>query len=252
MGAMTIEEFLEKFKNKKHVEQLKKIPQKFNVTHDEESETTNITIYGVIGSSWFSESFSANDIDKALNEAGSNNIIVNLNSPGGDAFDGISIFNRLKRHKGKVTVYVDGYACSAASIIAMAGDEVIMQLGSMMMIHEATSIIWGSKRDMRKEADVLEELEEGLIDIYMTKTNLSRDEVKEKINNETWMSASTAVELGFANEVSSLEDDEGGDGNEVKNEVLTTGKKKTILEELKTVLNKEESKNSILNNFKRR
>lgn len=252
MGAMTIEEFLEKFKNKKHVEQLKKIPQKFNVTHDEESETTNITIYGVIGSSWFSESFSASDIDKALNEAGSNNIIVNLNSPGGDAFDGISIFNRLKRHKGKVTVYVDGYACSAASIIAMAGDEVIMQLGSMMMIHEATSIIWGSKRDMRKEADVLEELEEGLIDIYMTKTNLSRDEVKEKINNETWMSASTAVELGFANEVSSLEDDEGGDGNEVKNEVLTTGKKKTILEELKTVLNKEESKNSILNNFKRR
>lgn len=252
MGAMTIEEFLEKFKNKKHVEQLKKIPQKFNVTHDEESETTNITIYGVIGSSWFSESFSASDIDKALNEAGSNNIIVNLNSPGGDAFDGISIFNRLKRHKGKVTVYVDGYACSAASIIAMAGDEIIMQLGSMMMIHEATSIIWGSKRDMRKEADVLEELEEGLIDIYMTKTNLSRDEVKEKINNETWMSASTAVELGFANEVSSLEDNEGGDGNEVKNEVLTTGKKKTILEELKTVLNKEESKNSILNNFKRR
>mgnify|MGYP001356925501 CR=1 FL=1 len=202
---MKKELFFKTFRNQKYVNQLKEIPQKFNVTHDEENKVTNITIYGVIGDSWWNDSFSANDIDKALNEAGDNDVVINLNSPGGDAFDGISIFNRLKRHNGKVTIHVDGWACSAASIIAMAGDEIIMELGSMMMIHEASSIVWGSKTDMRKEAEVLEQLENGIIDIYMTKANISREEVREKVNAETWFSASTAVELGFANKAEGVE-----------------------------------------------
>lgn len=245
----TFEDFLKSLKNQTHIEQLKKIPQKFNVVHDEETKVTNITIYGIIGQSWWSDSFSAQDIDDALNAAGENDIIINLNSPGGDAFDGISIFNRLKRHKGNVTVHVDGYACSAASIIAMAGDEIVMELGSMMMIHEASSVVWGTKTDMRKEADVLEELEEGLVDIYSTKATLSRDEVKEKINAETWMSASTAVEFGFANKTSTTESKE--DDEQVE-ETLTNSKKKNILEELKTVLsNGAQKQNTILNNFKR-
>ena len=104
-----------------------------------------------------------------------------------------------------MTIHVDGWACSAASIIAMAGDEIIMELGSMMMIHEASSIVWGSKTDMRKEAEVLEQLENGIIDIYMTKANISREEVREKVNAETWFSASTAVELGFANKAEGVE-----------------------------------------------
>src|SRR5690625_3642680 len=199
--------FLKMFKNQKYVQQLKQIPQKFNVKHDDENKVTEITIYGVIGDSWWEDSFSANDIDKALNEASDNDIIINLNSPGGDAFDGISIFNRLKRHKGKVIVHVDGWACSAASIIAMAGDEVIMELGSMMMIHEAGSLVWGSKTDMRKEADVLEELEEGVIDIYNTKALISREEIREKVDAETWMSAKTGVEWGFADEAVGVEFD---------------------------------------------
>src|SRR5699024_9980734 len=218
------------FKNQNYVEQLKKIPEKFNVKHNGEEKITEITIYGVIGDSWWSDSFSANDIDKALNEAGDNDIIVNLNSPGGDAFDGISIFNRLKRHSGKITIHVDGWACSAASVIAMAGDEIMMELGSMMMIHEASSIVWGSKTDMRKEADVLDELEEGIIDIYMTKANIKREEVREKVDAETWFSASTAVELGFADKA------EGVEVKEVENVIRTNEDRKSILNELQSVL----------------
>lgn len=204
---MNEEIFFKMFKNQKYINQLKEIPQKFNVKHNEEEKVTEITIYGVIGSTWFSESFSANDIDRALNEAGDNDIVINLNSPGGDAFDGISIFNRLKRHSGNVTIHVDGWACSAASIIAMAGDEIVMELGSMMMIHEAGSLVWGSKKDMRKEADVLEELEEGIIDIYNTKALIQREEIREKVDAETWMSAKTAVELGFASKAPGVEFD---------------------------------------------
>src|SRR5690606_25834179 len=213
--------------------QLKEIPQKFNVVHNEESKTSEITIYGVIGRSWWSESFSASDMDEALNEAGDNDIVVHLNSPGGDAFMGIAIYNRLKRHEGKVTIYVDGWACSAASVIAMAADELIMGLGSMMMIHEASNIVWGTKTDMRKEADILDELEEGIIDIYMTKAKVSRDEIREKVDAETWFSAKKAVEIGFANKAEGSQPDEEAT---TSNSVLNDEQKRNIMNELKDIL----------------
>lgn len=226
------EDFFRTFKNQQYVDQLKEIPQKFNVVHNEEEKTTEITIYGVIGTSWWSDSFSASDMDKALNEAGENDIVVHLNSPGGDAFMGIAIYNRLKRHKGKVTIYVDGWACSAASIIAMAGDEVVMGLGSMMMIHEASNIVWGTKTDMRKEADVLEELEEGIIDIYMTRANATREDIREKVDAETWFSAKSAVEIGFADKAEGTDEED----NNTTNTVLSVEDKQNIMNELKNIL----------------
>lgn len=225
------------FKNQSYVEQLLNIPQNFNVVHNEETNTSEITIYGVIGTSWWNDAVSAKDIDNAIKAAGSNDIVINLNSPGGDAFDGIAIFNRLKRHEGKVTIHVDGWACSAASVIAMAADELTMGLGSMMMIHEASNIVWGTKSDMRKEADVLEELEEGIIDIYMTKANVTREEIREKVNAETWFSAKKAVEIGFANKA------EGNEPSEPTNNVdLDDGKKLSIINDLKNILNKNQQK----------
>ncbi len=191
-----------KFKNEKFESQLKSIPTNFAVVHDDETNVSTFTIYGIIGDSWWDESTtSAADIDSALNEAGSNDLVIHLNSPGGDAFDGIAIYNRLKNHEGNVTIRVEGWACSAASIIAMAADELIMELGSMMMIHEASTIVWGTKKDFRKEADMLEKLEEGIIDIYMTKANVSREEIKQKVDDETWFSASEAVAIGFATSI---------------------------------------------------
>lgn len=237
---MTKEKFLNSFKNQRYVEQLKKVPQNFKAEHDEDKEQTEITIYGVIGSSWFSDSIAANDIDRVLNDAKSNDVIINLNSPGGDAFDGISIYNRLKRHNGKITIHVDGWACSAASIIAMAADELYMGLGSMMMIHEASSIALGSKADMRKEADILDQLEEGIIDIYMTKAKESREDIRKKVDDETWFSAKSAVDIGFANDAN-----EGEPSGEPSpdNAVLNSTDKKKIIDELKNVLNTNEKPN---------
>lgn len=200
-----------KFKNEKYEEQLKSIPHNFAVAHDEEKNESTLTIYGIIGDSWWDDSTSAIEVDNALKQAGSNDLIIHLNSPGGDAFDGIAIYNRLKKHEGKVTVHVDGWACSAASVIAMAADELIMGAGSMIMIHEASNVMWGTKNDFRKQAELLEKLEDGIIDIYMTKSNLKREEIKTMVDNETWFSANEAVEIGFATSTatsSTVEDNE--------------------------------------------
>lgn len=191
------------YKNTKYDEQLMSVPHNFASVHDAEKGVSELTIYGVIGENYWSERYtSAIDVDSALKEANGNNIVIRLNSPGGSAFDGIAIYNRLTSYKkdtgAKITIYVDGWACSAASVIAMAADELIMGLGAMFMIHEASSGVWGTKGAFRGEADLLEELEEGLIDIYMTKANVEREEIRVKVDAETWFSASKAVEIGFA------------------------------------------------------
>jgi len=191
-----------KFKNEKYEEQLKKIPHNFVAVHDEDKKESTLTIYGIIGDSWWDDSTSAADVDNALKQAGSNDLVIHLNSPGGDAFDGIAIYNRLmnhkKKHNAKITVHIDGWACSAASLPPLAADEVIMGAGAMIMIHEASTIVWGTKKHFRKEADVLEKLEDGIIDIYMMKANVEREEIKTMVDNETWFSASEALDIGFA------------------------------------------------------
>lgn len=191
-----------KFKNEKYEEQLKSIPHNFVAVHDEEKKESTLTIYGIIGDSWWDDSTSAADVDMALKQAGSNDLIIHLNSPGGDAFDGIAIYNRLVNYKekqnAKITIRVDGWACSAASLFLPAGDEVIMGAGAMVMIHEASTIVWGTKKNFRKEADLLEKLEDGITDIYMTKASVDREEVKKMMDEETWFSANEAVEIGFA------------------------------------------------------
>ncbi len=199
------------FKNQQHNKDLSSIPHNFAVNHDVENGVSELTIYGDIGDSWWWDSTSAVDVDNALKNAGDNDLIVRLNSPGGSAFDGIAIYNRLNDHKGKVTIHVDGWACSAASVIAMAADELIMGAGSMLMIHEASTIVWGNKGDFRKEAELLEKLEDGIIDIYMTKANITREEIRDMVNAETWFSANDALEIGFATSTSSTVEDKDDD-----------------------------------------
>ena len=224
------------FKNQQYNKNLESIPHNFAVDHDDEKGESTLTIYGDIGESWWWESTSATDVDNALKNAGDNDLVVHLNSPGGSAFDGIAIYNRLKNHKGKVTIHVDGWACSAASVIAMAGDEVIMGAGSMIMIHEASNIVWGSKNDFRKQADLLEKLEDGIIDIYMMKANVERDEIRDMVDKETWFSANDALEIGFATSTatSSVEDNE-----EITN---LKSQMQAIQEELDQIKNKEPEK----------
>lgn len=207
------------YKNQAYNEQLAKIPHNFAVVHDEEKKVTEITIYGIIGESWWWDSTSASDVDKALKEANGNDLVIHLNSPGGDAPDGVAIYNRLmdykREHNAKIKVCVDGWACSAASPIPLAGDESVMGLGAMMMIHEASSFVWGSKTLMRKEADILDKLEEGIIDIYMTRANKTREEIRKMVDDETWFSAQEAVDIGFATSIISSENKD--DDAEIQN-----------------------------------
>lgn len=129
-------------------------------------------------------------------------LTVVINSPGGDVFAGLAIYNALVNHNGNVTVRVDGLAASIASVIAMAGDKIIMSPGSMIMIHRPSVCAMGTVDDMEKAKDVLMKIEEGITPIYAKRTGLDEDKIAELLEAETWMLADKAVELGFADEVS--------------------------------------------------
>ena len=129
-------------------------------------------------------------------------LTVVINSPGGDVFAGLAIYNALVNHNGNVTVRVDGLAASIASVIAMAGDKIVMSPGSMIMIHRPSVCAMGTVDDMEKAKDVLTKIEEGITPIYAKRTGLDEDKIAELLEAETWMLADKAVELGFADEVS--------------------------------------------------
>lgn len=160
-----------------------------------------IILYADIGGGgWFSEGVSAKQFSDELSKlpASINKINLRLNSPGGDVFDGMTIYNRLRQHKAKVTVYVDGLAASIASIIALAGDEVIMGEGSMLMIHKPWSWAMGNADDMEARAETLDNIEEQMLSIYSKKSSLSKEELRDKLRKETWIDADNAIEWGFA------------------------------------------------------
>ena len=128
-------------------------------------------------------------------------ITVRINSPGGGVFTGLTIHNMLKRHAARVTVYVDGMAASIASVIAMAGDKIIMPENTLMMIHDPIGIVLGTAEDMKEEAELLEKIKTSLVSAYRNKTGLDDGKIAEMMAAETWMSAAEAMEMGFADEV---------------------------------------------------
>ena len=155
---------------------------------------------------WFGESASApNKFRNELDEYKNKDLTVWIDSYGGSVFAGASIYNALKAHGGKVTVKIDSKAMSAASVIAMAGDEIIMSPVALMMIHNPLTGIFGDMQDLRKTADILDEVKESIMNAYEAKTDLSRDEISEMMNIETYMSAKTALKHGF---IDGIEDGE--------------------------------------------
>lgn len=118
--------------------------------------------------------------------------------PGGDVFAASLIYTALMEHKGHVTVKVEGLAASAASVIAMAGERVLMAPTAFMMIHNPASIAIGDAEEMRHTAEVLDEIADGLITAYQIKTSLSKNKLRQMMDDETWMSSQTAIDLGFA------------------------------------------------------
>ena len=150
--------------------------------------------------SWFDDDVTPQLFKEELN-AGTGNITVWINSPGGDCVAAAQIYNMLANYKGTVTVRIDGIAASAASVIAMAGTKVIMSPVSMMMIHNPMTIAFGDSANMQKAIAMLDEVKESIINVYEIKTGLSRAKLSRLMDAETWMDANSAIEMGFADEI---------------------------------------------------
>lgn len=133
---------------------------------------------------------------------------LRINSPGGNVFEGVSIYESIKNHPGKVTAYVDGLAASIASVIVLAADEIIIAEAGFFMIHDPWSIVAGNSSSMRKEADLLDKIADSMVDIYLKSMDVSKDELKEMLADDTWFNAKEAVEIGLADRVNTDEEEE--------------------------------------------
>jgi len=158
------------------------------------NDSADVEIYDEIGG-W---GVSAKEFIKGLQALSGKHLNLRINSPGGSIVDGQAIISALKRHTGGFTAWVDGLAASMASVIACAAEKCYMADGAMMMIHRASTVSMGDASDLRKDADILEKFERGLLSVYQAKTGMDEGQLKEMLAQETWMDSLEAVALGFA------------------------------------------------------
>ncbi|EJD3195415.1 Clp protease ClpP [Listeria monocytogenes] len=171
--------------------------------NQEPSQISDRTLYlnGQIAEvSWFDDDITPQLFKDEL-MSGDGNITVWINSPGGDCVAAAQIYNMLKEYSGDVTIKIDGLAASAASVIAMAGDKVVMSPVAMMMIHNPSTVAFGDRVDMQKAMAMLDEVKESIINAYEIKTGMSRTKLAHMMDAETWMDAHSALDLGFADEI---------------------------------------------------
>ena len=178
----------------------------------EEEQDRSISIYDAIGYDyWTGEGVTARRVASALRTLGAGPVTVNLNSPGGDMFEGLAIYNLLREHKGDVTVKVLGMAASAASIIAMAGDTVQIARAAFFMVHNSWVVAAGNRIDLREIADWLEPFDAAMADIYVARTGAELKAIAKLMDAESWIGGSAAIEQGFADEL--LPSDQVGQGD---------------------------------------
>ena len=178
-----------------------------------EPEQRILTLNGTIAEeSWFDDDITPQLFRKELN-AGSGDITVWINSPGGDCVAAAQIYNMLMDYRGSVTVKIDGIAASAASVIAMAGTRVLVSPVSMLMIHNPATMAMGDAAEMQKAIAMLDEVKESIINAYEIKTGMSRAKLSHLMDAETWMDAHTAVDLGFADEIMTRPADAGAENH---------------------------------------
>lgn len=165
-----------------------------------ESKQSELILEGVVASeSWYGDEVTPKQFRDELNEH-HGDLTVRVNSPGGDVYAGIQIYNMLKDHDGQITVVVDALAASIASVISMAGDKIIMNTGSQMMIHKPWMMAVGNSDDMRETADYLEKVGDSIIPIYASRTGKTKEEISALLESDYWMNSDEAVEMGFADE----------------------------------------------------
>jgi len=170
------------------------------------SDDNSISIFDVIGADYWGEGVTASRIAGALRSLNGADVTVNVNSPGGDMFEGLAIYNLLREYEGKVTVKVLGLAASAASIIAMAGDDIQIGRGAFLMIHNCWVYAMGNRHDLAQIASDMEPFDKAMGDIYSVRTGLSKEEVAAMMDGETYIGGSDAVEKGFADRLLSADE----------------------------------------------
>lgn len=182
----------------------------------------SISILDAIGTDpWTGDGVTAKRVAAALRGIGADkNVVVNINSPGGDFFEGLAIYELLREHKGNVTVKVLGLAASAASIVAMAGDEVQIARSGFLMVHNTWVIALGNRNDLRDIADTLEEFDGAALDIYAARASIDQRAIAKMMDKETWIRGETAVEQGFADALLASDEVKDDPGTAAKADVI--------------------------------
>ena len=166
-----------------------------------DDEDATISILEQIGEDWWTGGgVTAKRVAAALRQIGKKDVTVTINSPGGDYFEGLAIYNMLREHPAKVTVKVLGIAASAASVIAMAGDEVRIARAGFLMIHNTWVIAGGDRHSLRDVADWLEPFDNTAVDIYAARTGMDEKAIGKMLDRETWIGGKEAVDQGFADD----------------------------------------------------
>jgi ATP-dependent Clp protease, protease subunit len=163
-----------------------------------DSDSATITMYDNIGSDGWTEGVTAKRISAALRSIGAKDVVVSINSPGGDFFEGIAIYNLLREHPHKITVKVVGLAASAASIIAMAGDDIQIAKSGFLMIHNAWAMVIGNRHDLVDASVVMAEFDAAMAQLYADAAGITTKAAAKLMDAETWMSGQAAIDAGFA------------------------------------------------------
>ncbi|HDX9689647.1 head maturation protease, ClpP-related [Bacillus thuringiensis] len=199
-----------------HVNMNKLLNLKRDIRFEAKGENEyKLTVYGSIGG-WFSEN-NAEAVRRKIQDVKAEKIHVHINSGGGSAFDGVAICNQLKQHSAEIIVHIDGWAASAASVIAMAGDKIIMPSNTMMMIHQASTFEYGNADLFEKTARDLRKIDSALTASYKKRFVGTDEELKQLLKDETWLTAEEAVALGLADEIADeIEIDDTQEDEEVE------------------------------------
>lgn len=174
------------------------------------NNSADLYIFGDITAwPWDEKDRDAYGIVKELREVEADTINVHINSYGGDVSEGLAIYNTLKNHKAQIVTICDGFACSAASVIFMAGDVRIINEASLLMIHNPWTRACGNAEEFRKQAEDLDKIAQASINAYMSKVEISEEELKDLLNKETWLTAQECLDMGFATGMEINEDSDG-------------------------------------------
>ncbi|KRG38830.1 hypothetical protein ARC78_15235 [Stenotrophomonas pictorum JCM 9942] len=177
-------------------------PREYRIEAREDSNEVAVYLYDIIGYDWWTDGgVTAKQFARDLAPLNGKTIHLHINSPGGDVFEGRAMVAALKKHEGRIIVHIDGIAASAASFIAMHGDEIEITQGAFVMIHNGWTFALGNRHDLRETADLLEKVDGSIVDDYMGKVNAERSQVEQWMDDETYFTAAEAVEHGFANRI---------------------------------------------------